>query len=67
MGRLDYGDIYARSCYILGKIFEQKGWQGKAIESYEKFQELRKNADPSLLEVEHAKERQAGLKSDFKR
>ncbi len=59
MGRLDYGDIYARSCYILGKIFEQKGWQGKAIESYEKFLELWKDTDPDLPEVEDARKRLA--------
>jgi len=29
--------IYAKSFHMLGKIFEQKGWKGKAIEHYEKF------------------------------
>jgi len=62
-GRLSWGDIYAKSLYMLGKIYEQKGWNGKAIEHYEKFLSLWKNADPDLPEVEDAKERLAGLKS----
>jgi len=61
LGRLFYGDIYAKSYYMLGKIFEQKGWQGKAIESYEKFLDLWKDADPGIAEVEDARERLAGL------
>jgi len=61
-GRFIYGDIYAKSFYTLGKICEQKGWKGKAIEHYEKFLELWKDADPSIPEVEDAKKRLAGLK-----
>jgi len=30
-GRLYYGDIYAKSFYMLGMIYEQKGWKGKAM------------------------------------
>jgi tetratricopeptide (TPR) repeat protein len=63
LGRLDYGDIYAKSFYNLGKIFEQKGWQGKAIEHYEKFLSLWKDADPGIAEVEDAKKRLEGLKN----
>jgi hypothetical protein len=48
---------------MLGKIYEQKGWQGKAIEQYEKFLDLRKDADPEIAEVEDARERLAELKS----
>jgi tetratricopeptide (TPR) repeat protein len=55
--RHTYGDVYARSFYELGKIYEQKSWKGKAIEHYEKFLELWKNADPGLSEVEDAKKR----------
>ena len=46
---------------MLGKIFEQKAWKGKAIEHYEKFLDLWKDADPGILEVEDAKKRLAGL------
>jgi len=62
-GRLYYGDIYAKSFYMLGKIFEQKGWKGKAIEHYEKFLDLWKDADPGIAEVEDAKKRLASLES----
>jgi len=56
-GRLFYGDIYAKSFYMLGKIYEKKGWIGKAIEHYEKFLDLWKDADPGIAEVEDAKKR----------
>lgn len=62
-GRLDYGDSYARSLYALGKIYEQEEMKGKAIEHYEKFLELWKDADPGIEEVEDARKRLAGLKS----
>jgi tetratricopeptide (TPR) repeat protein len=59
------GDIaraYARSFYELGKIYEQKGWKGKAIEQYEKFLDLWKDADPGFPEVAEARLRLTKLK-----
>jgi len=61
-GRLDCGDIYAKSFYMLGKICEEQGTTAKAIEHYEKFLDLWKDADPGIAEVEDAKKRLAGLK-----
>jgi tetratricopeptide (TPR) repeat protein len=55
------GDIYAKSFYMLGKIYEQKGWKSKAIEHYGNFLELWKDADPGIAEVEDARERLAVL------
>ena len=43
---------------MLGKIYEEKG---KAIEHYEKFLDLWRNADPGIAEVEDAKKKLAGL------
>jgi serine/threonine protein kinase/Tfp pilus assembly protein PilF len=63
-GRLGFGIIYAKSFYRLGQIFEQKGWIGKAIENYEKFLDLWKDADPGIAEVEDARKRLAVLKSE---
>jgi tetratricopeptide (TPR) repeat protein len=60
-GRSSYGDIYAKSFYMLGKIYEEMGWKGKAIEKYEKFLELWKNADPGLPEVDDARSHLASL------
>jgi len=48
---------------MLGKIYEQEGQKDKAIEHYEKFLDLWKNADPGIAEVEDANKRLAGLKS----
>jgi serine/threonine protein kinase/predicted Zn-dependent protease len=62
--RIDYGDIYAKSFYMLGRIYEQKGWRGKAIESYEKFLDLWKDADPGFPEVEDAQKRLDALRSE---
>jgi serine/threonine protein kinase/lipopolysaccharide biosynthesis regulator YciM len=55
-GRLSDGDIYAKSFYMLGKIYEQQGDTAKAIEHYEKFLDLWKDADPGIAEVEDARE-----------
>ncbi len=58
-----FGDIYTKSFYMLGKIYEQKGWKGKAIENYEKFLDLWKDADPGIAELEDARKRLAELQN----
>jgi tetratricopeptide (TPR) repeat protein len=62
-GRLGSGDVYARSFYELGKIFEQKGKKAEAVEHYQKFLDIWKDADAGLPEVEDARRRLAGLKA----
>ncbi|MBD3413670.1 MAG: protein kinase, partial [Candidatus Aminicenantes bacterium] len=62
MGKLYMGDIYARSLYWLGRIYEEEGDADGAVEYYERFLELWKDADPGLAEVKDARERLAGLK-----
>jgi len=62
-GKLYSGDIYARSLYWLGKINDEEDLKDKAIEHYEKFLDLWKEADPGITEVEDARKRLAGLKS----
>ena len=62
-GRIRFGDNYVRSFYMLGKIYEQQGDTNKAVEHYERFLELWKDADPGFAEVEDAKKRLASLKS----
>jgi tetratricopeptide (TPR) repeat protein len=65
-GRLHCGDIYAKSFYMRAKIYEHKGWKGKAIENYEKFLSLWKDADPGIAEVEEVRERLAGFRNSIK-
>jgi len=43
--------------YLLGLAYEKSGWNKKAIEKYEEFLEIWKDADPGIPEVEDAKER----------
>jgi len=61
-GRLGYGDIYAKSFYMLGRIAERTGDKVEAREHYQKFLNLWEDADPGLPEVEDARKRLAGLK-----
>jgi tetratricopeptide (TPR) repeat protein len=61
-GRQSYGDIYAKSFYRLGKIYENKGMKAKALEHYEKFLALWKDADPGIPEVTEAKNRLSSLR-----
>jgi tetratricopeptide (TPR) repeat protein len=60
-GRLFFGDIYAKSFYTLGKIYEQQGKKTRAIENYKKFLDLWKDADSGIPEVEDASKRLAGI------
>jgi predicted Zn-dependent protease len=49
--------------YLLGLAYERSGWNEKAIEKYEEFLDIWKNADPGLPEVTDAKARLAKLKN----
>ncbi|UCE73020.1 MAG: hypothetical protein JSV56_08245, partial [Methanomassiliicoccales archaeon] len=60
--RLGFGDIYVRSHYMRGKIHEAKGDIAKAIEYYEKFLDMWKDADEGLPELKDARARLAKLK-----
>jgi tetratricopeptide (TPR) repeat protein len=62
-GRDQYGDIYAKSFYMLGRIYEQQGDHTKTAEHYEKFLVLWKDADPGMAEAVDARKRLAGLSS----
>jgi serine/threonine protein kinase len=61
IGREDNGDLYAKSFYMLGKIYDEQGNSLKAKEHYEKFLDLWKDADPGMPEVEDAKKKLAAI------
>jgi tetratricopeptide (TPR) repeat protein len=43
--------------YLLAVAYEKSGWSRKAVEQYEEFLEIWKDADPGIAEVEDAKKR----------
>jgi tetratricopeptide (TPR) repeat protein/TolB-like protein len=58
ISRYSWGDLYAKSFYNLGKIYEQKGLKSKAAENYEKFISLWKDCEPRFRPlVEDARQR----------
>ncbi len=48
--------------YLLGLAYEKSGWRDKAIQQYQDFLEILKDADPGIAEVEDARARLARLK-----
>jgi tetratricopeptide (TPR) repeat protein len=62
VGKLLFGDLWAKSHLRLGEVYEKLGNRAKAIEHTEKFLEMWKDADPGLPEVADARERVAKLK-----
>ncbi len=59
LGRLLWGDVYARSFYRCGILLEKRGEVKTAQESYRRFLELWKDADPGSPEIEEARRRLA--------
>jgi len=55
--------IHPKYHYRLAKLYEERGWPGKAIEQYERFLNLWQNADPDIPEVIEAKKRFSKLQS----
>jgi serine/threonine protein kinase/Tfp pilus assembly protein PilF len=53
-----------KAYYLLGLAYEKSGWNNKAIEKYEEFLDIWKNADPGIPEVQDAKERLEKLRAE---
>ncbi|MGB2990501.1 MAG: protein kinase, partial [Candidatus Zixiibacteriota bacterium] len=62
-GRASIATWGVKAHYLLGLAYEKSGWNSKAVEKYEEFLEIWKDADPGIPEVEDARERVARLKS----
>jgi serine/threonine protein kinase/Tfp pilus assembly protein PilF len=60
-GNTDRRLIHPRYHYRLAKLYEAKNLKVKAVDEYEKFIGLWKDADPGLPEVEDARRRLAGI------
>jgi tetratricopeptide (TPR) repeat protein len=56
------GLYYPKSFYLTGRIYEKKGDKKLAVENFEKFLSLWKDADKDLPELIDAKSRLAKLK-----
>jgi tetratricopeptide (TPR) repeat protein len=59
--RLYFGSIYAKSFYMLGRIYQRLRDNAKAEDNYNKFLALWFNADTGISEVGDAQKRLSGL------
>ena len=50
-----YGHIYAKSHFMLGKIYQQRGMNAEAIRSYRTFLDLWREADSKAPDLEEAR------------
>jgi serine/threonine protein kinase/Flp pilus assembly protein TadD len=55
--------LSVKAHYWLGLAYEKSGWTDKAIEQYETFLDIWKDADEGIIEIEDAKDRLARLKN----
>jgi len=60
---LDWPEFHVETHYWLGRAYQESGWNDQAIDQYETFLGIWKNADEGLESVEDAKERLARLRS----
>ena len=62
-GRLGWAIESVKLHYYLGTAYEESGWNDKAVQQYETFLDIWKDADSGLAAVEDAKARLARLKT----
>ena len=61
--RVWYGIDAVKGHYWLGMAYQESGWNEKAIEQYETFLDIWKDADSGIEEIDDARQRLAVLKS----
>jgi tetratricopeptide (TPR) repeat protein len=54
-GKLSFGDVYVRSYFMLGQVYQDMGQNDKAIKNYQKFLNLWKDAGPDVTEIKKAR------------
>ncbi|HVP57038.1 MAG TPA: FlgO family outer membrane protein [bacterium] len=59
--RFFFAPMCVEDHYLLGTAYEKSGWTSKAIEQYQEFLEIWKDADPGIPSVEDARQRLAAL------
>jgi serine/threonine protein kinase/Tfp pilus assembly protein PilF len=60
--RMFFGNYSAKAHFLLGTGYEKSGRYKKAVENYERFLDIWKDADPGIKEIQIARERLAILK-----
>ncbi len=60
--KLDLPICSVKCHYLLGLAYEKSGWDSKAVEQYEEFVDIWKNADPGIPEIADAREHLARLR-----
>jgi len=60
--RLMFAPGCVKDQYLLGTAYEESGWTTKAIEQYEDFLEIWKDADPGIPEIDDARQRLTRLR-----
>jgi serine/threonine protein kinase/Tfp pilus assembly protein PilF len=61
--RLSYPTLSVRAHYILGLAYQETGRNEEAIEQFEEFLDIWRDADPGITEVEDAKEKLKQLRA----
>lgn len=54
--------LHSKYHHRIARLCEEKDWNGKAIEHYEKLLTMGKDSDLGIADVEDARKRQAGLR-----
>jgi len=62
-GRLYYGNIYVKSYYMLGKIYQERRLNKEALEHYRRFIDLWREAEHDFPEIADAKKQIAALQT----
>jgi len=63
--RATFSIFAVKAHYLLGLAYERSGWSKKAVEQYEEFLDIWKDADPGIEEVEDAQKRLEKLREQI--